>query len=123
MIHFHLIIDDSNRQFFINESANGMRMHYEMQLAARMKNRRLRDTDFWAESREAILDHMKRWLPIQGRVDFARHNFKLRHYPAAWSDAGLWPPRRPHADLRLARASDERPLVWLFCAKKDRRIR
>src|SRR5262249_4060598 len=36
-----------------------------------------------------------------GRVDFARHNFKLRHYPAAWSDAGLWPPRRPLADLRL----------------------
>jgi hypothetical protein len=63
MIHFHLIIDDSNRQFFINESANGMRMHYEMQLAARMKNRTLRDTDFWAESREAILDHMKHYFP------------------------------------------------------------
>jgi len=59
---FHLIIDDFSRQFFVNESANGMRMHYEMQLAARM-NRKLRDTDFWAESEDAILDYMARHFP------------------------------------------------------------
>jgi hypothetical protein len=61
---FHVIIDEVNRQYFVNDdAANGIRLHYEVQMAARSQKRKLRDTDLWAVSHEAALSEMKTHFP------------------------------------------------------------
>jgi hypothetical protein len=61
---FHVIIDEVNRQYFVsNDAANGIRLHYEVQMAARSKNQKLRDTDLWAVSLEGALAEIKKHFP------------------------------------------------------------
>jgi hypothetical protein len=48
-LRFHLIVDHAGREFFLNGGDNGIRLHYEMQLAARSQNKKLRETDIWAD--------------------------------------------------------------------------
>jgi hypothetical protein len=60
---FHLIVDHASREFFLNEGGNGMRLHYEIQLAARPQNKKLRETNIWADSLEAALAEVRGYLP------------------------------------------------------------
>jgi hypothetical protein len=62
-LRFHLIVDHAGREFFLNGGDNGIRLHYEMQLAARSQNKKLRETDIWAESVEAALAEVRGYLP------------------------------------------------------------
>jgi hypothetical protein len=62
-LRFHLIADHSSREFFLNGSGNGIRLHYEVQLAARTQNKNLRETDVWAPSLEAALAEVRSCLP------------------------------------------------------------
>ena len=61
---FHLIFDGGNRRYFVNDAAvSGIRLHYEVQMAARSKNQTLRDTDLWAVSLEAALAEINEHFP------------------------------------------------------------
>jgi hypothetical protein len=60
---FQVIMDDGNREYFLNEADNGMRLHYEMQLVLRSQKKRLRERDVWADSREAVLIEMQDYFP------------------------------------------------------------
>jgi hypothetical protein len=60
---FHLIVDHAGREFFLNEGGNGIRLHHEVQLAARTQNKNLRETNIWAQSLEAALAEVRGHLP------------------------------------------------------------
>jgi hypothetical protein len=61
---FHVIFDEGNRRYFVNDAAaSGIRLHYEVQMAARFKNQKLRDTDLWAVSLEAALAEIRKHFP------------------------------------------------------------
>jgi hypothetical protein len=61
---FHVIFDDDNRRYFVNDAAfSGIRLHYEVQMAARSQNKKLKDTDLWAVSLEAALAEIKEHFP------------------------------------------------------------
>ena len=61
---FHLIFDDGNRRYFVNDAAvSGICLHHEVQIASRTKNQKLRDTDLWAVSLEAALAEIKEHFP------------------------------------------------------------
>jgi hypothetical protein len=62
-LRFHLIADHASREFFLNEGGNGIQLHYKVQLAARMQNKKLRETNIWAESLEAALAEVRGYLP------------------------------------------------------------
>jgi hypothetical protein len=61
-LRFHVIIDESKCQFFLNQSGNGIRLHYEMQMVVRSQKQKLRDTDIWADSEEAALQQMEQFF-------------------------------------------------------------
>jgi len=62
-LRFHLVADHTSREFFLDEGCNGMRLHYEVQLAARAQNKNLRESDIWVESLEAAVAEIQGYLP------------------------------------------------------------
>jgi hypothetical protein len=62
---FHVIVDDFHRTFSIDGPGgpNGVRLHYEMQQAARREKKKLRDFDLRAGSHEAALTEMHNQFP------------------------------------------------------------
>jgi hypothetical protein len=62
---FHVIVDDFGRTFSMDGPGgpNGIRLHYEMLHAARVKKGRLRDFDLRADSHEAALAEMQNSFP------------------------------------------------------------
>jgi hypothetical protein len=61
---FHVIFDEGSRRYFVNDAAvSRIRLHYEVQIASRTKNQKLRDTDLWAVSLEAALAEIKEHFP------------------------------------------------------------
>jgi hypothetical protein len=62
---FHVILDGAAGAFSLDGPGgpNGIRLHYEMQQAARSRSKRLRDFDLWADSQEAALAEMTKRFP------------------------------------------------------------
>ena len=62
---FHVIVDNAACAFALDGPGgpNGIRLHYEMQLAARSRSKKLRDFDLWADSQEAALAEMAKSFP------------------------------------------------------------
>jgi hypothetical protein len=61
---FHVIIDHTHRTFSIDgpDGPSGVRLHYQMLLVARKQNKKLKDLDIRAETREAALSEMQAYL-------------------------------------------------------------
>jgi hypothetical protein len=62
---FHVVVDDFRHTFSIDGPGgpNGVRLHYEMQEAARAGKKKLRDFDLRAGSHEAALAEMHNQFP------------------------------------------------------------
>jgi hypothetical protein len=61
-LRFYLTVDHVSREFFLNGGDNGIRLHYEMQLVERSQNKKLRQTNIWADSFEAALAEVRGYL-------------------------------------------------------------
>ena len=61
---FHVIVDNAAGAFALHgPGSNGIRLYYEMQLAARTRSKKLRHFDLWADSQEAVLAEMAKSAP------------------------------------------------------------
>jgi hypothetical protein len=62
---FHVIIDDSARLFFLSgpDGPNGVRVHYEVELARRKRGVKLREADIRADALDQVLALLGERLP------------------------------------------------------------
>jgi hypothetical protein len=62
---FHVVIDDSARLFFLSgpDGPNGLRLHYEVELARRKRGMKLREADIHAVDLDQVLALLGEHLP------------------------------------------------------------